>query len=219
MPPGETDQVVGGWDRVWDGYTAPNYLGRRLHAERIKTIRRIVERIGLPRVCSILDVGCGAGFTLSIFRGLGFINSRGVDAADNSLLLCERLHGFKKETDVYLADACRLPFDSGAFDLVFSQGVLEHYSDKSQAAKIVAELCRLSSKYLLLLQPYQSSPVGLLKELWQRIGRGSWEKEYHYSRKDYIGIVAVKPFKLVASGTCNWGEEMWLLFERANPAP
>jgi ubiquinone/menaquinone biosynthesis C-methylase UbiE len=214
MTENKNNEVVTGWNEIWDKYQAPNYLGRRLHQQRIKTLTKILKSIKLPLDAGIVDVGCGSGSTLSIFRGLGYGGAIGVDGAENSLIISRKLYGFVKDKDVFMADARQLPFKDNSHDLVFSQGLLEHYEQKSEALQIVKELCRLSKKYVLLLQPDQSSLFGLAKRLYESAGRSSWEKEYNYSKKDYIELFDGSGFKFLRSGSSNLHEELWLLFSR-----
>ena len=209
-----SNEVVKGWNEIWDKYEAPNYFGRRLHQQRIKTLAKILKSTELALDATIVDVGCGSGSTLEIFRNLGYLNSTGVDGAEQSLITSEKLFGFIKDKDIFLADARQLPFQDRSFDLVFSQGLLEHYEQKSEAMQIVKELCRLSRKYVLLLQPCQSSIFGLAKRLYEKLGRPSWEKEYGYSKKDYIRLFDNSGFALLDAGSSNFQEEMWLLFSR-----
>jgi ubiquinone/menaquinone biosynthesis C-methylase UbiE len=208
------NEVVAGWNEIWDKYQAPNYLGCRLHQQRIRTLAKILNKIKLPLDASIIDVGCGSGSTLSIFRGLGYSGSVGADGAENSLVISQKLYGFVKDKDIFMADARHLPFKDKHFDLVFTQGLLEHYEQKSEALQIVKELCRLSQKYVLLLQPDQSSLFGLVKRVYERAGLSSWEKEYSYSKKDYIGLFDSSGFEFLDSGSSNLQEEIWLLFGR-----
>jgi cyclopropane fatty-acyl-phospholipid synthase-like methyltransferase len=51
---------------------------------------RILEKIRLKKSSRILDVGCGSGFTLHIFRSLGYSNSIGIDNSTESSKLCEK---------------------------------------------------------------------------------------------------------------------------------
>lgn len=207
-------EVVTGWNEIWSRYRAPNFLGRRLHAERIKTLRKILSSLGLPLGAPIVDIGCGSGSTLSIFRSLGYISSIGVDGAEKGLAAGQKLYGYARDKDIFLADARNTPFGDKSFDLVFSQGLLEHYEQKSEALQIVKEFCRLSKKYVLLLQPDQSSLFGLVKRMYERSGRSSWEIEYRYLKKDYIGLFDNSSFALLDTGSSNFREEMWLLFGR-----
>lgn len=210
----QDNQVINGWDQIWKGYRSPNFFGRRLHRQRVKTLAKILAGINLPSTAAIIDVGCGSGSTLGIFRSLGYLAAIGIDGAANSLKISQHLYGFQPEKDIFLRDARKTGFGSSSFDLVFSQGVLEHYEDKSDALSIVREMCRLSRKYVLLLQPDQSSLIGRLKDVWQSLTGGSWEKEFSYSQSDYNALLDQCGFKLAASGSSNLGEEMWLLYTK-----
>ena len=206
------NQVVSGWDQIWKAYRAPNFFGRRLHRQRITTLGTVLSGIGLPPSASIVDAGCGSGSTLSIFRSIGYPRAIGIDAAVNSLKISEHLFGFQAGKDVFLRDIRHTGFDDGSFDLVFSQGVLEHYENKSDALEMIRELSRISRKYVLLLQPDQTSLMGRMKEWWQSVSGGSWEKEFPYSKSDYNGLMAKCGYQLIKSGSSNLQEEMWLLY-------
>jgi len=206
------NKVITGWNQIWDQYQEPNYFGRMLHRQRIKTLGQILKRIKLPLGASIVDVGCGSGSTLSIFRSLGYYNAVGVDGAENALLTGQRLYNFIRGKDTFLADAKDISFGDKSYTLVFSQGLLEHYQQKTEALEIVREICRLSGKYVLLLQPDQGSLFGVAKRLYDWLGRSSWEKEYSYSKKDYIELLQSCGFLMIDSGSNNFKEEMWLLF-------
>lgn len=214
----DENPVVSGWDQIWQGYRAPNFFGRRLHAERSKTLRKILTGISLPLTASIVDAGCGSGSTLSILRSLGYTKAIGIDAAVNSLKISGHLFGFQTDKDVFLRDIKQTGFADGSFDMVFSQGVLEHYENKSDALEIVKELCRISSRYILLVQPDQTSLTGRLKELWQSISGASWEKEYRYTKSDYNSMLEKCGCRLIGSGSSNLQEEMWLLFSKTGAA-
>jgi SAM-dependent methyltransferase len=208
------NNVVAGWNDIWEKYESPNYFGRRLHRARIKTLAGILRSIKLPPGAGIIDVGCGSGSTLAIFRGLGYANSLGLDAAEGSLAAAARIYGFERDKDVFLSDAKRMPFKDGSFDLVFTQGLLEHYCEKAEAQDIVRELCRISSRYVLLLQPDHRSPFGVVKRIYEKLGGGAWEKEYFYSREDYRSMLKGCGYPIIKTGSCNMGEELWLLAER-----
>ena len=73
---------------------------------------------------SALEVGCNVGGNLRwLAELLGPENVAGVDVNEQALeILRERCPG----VDVRLAPARELPFEDGAFDLVFTTGVLIH---------------------------------------------------------------------------------------------
>ena len=65
-----------------------------------------------------------------------------------------------------------------------------------------------------MFQPNQTSLFGRMKWLWQELGRASWEKEYHYSKQDYITMLTKFGVSLADSGGFNLNEFMWLLYTK-----
>ncbi len=204
------------WDNIWRDYKGLNFLGRRLERAWVKTLAKILHQIEAAKDAKIIDVGCGRGSTLQMFRKLGYFNSVGIDISENALMRCTRLFTFKEGKDVFLMDARSVDFPDASFNLVFSDGMLEHF--ETPPLDIVSEFCRISNKYVLLLQPNQTSLFGRTKWLWQELGRASWQKEYRYSEQDYVTMLQKFGAKLLDSGNINFKEHMWLLFEN-EPQP
>ena len=199
------------WDDIWVGYE-PNFLARRVKQAQVKTLTKIVNKVVLPKESEIIDIGCGSGSTLAMFRNLGYFKSIGIDISPHSLELCSHLFGFEKGKDIFLMNARNIEFPDNSFDIVFSDGMLEHF--EKPPLDIVNEFCRLSRKWILLFQPNQTSLFGRVKWLWQKAGRASWEKEYHYSKSDYISMLGQFGVSLTDSGSFNLNEFMWLLFSK-----
>lgn len=199
------------WDDIWEGYE-PNFLARRVRRAQAKTLAKIVNKIKLSKDSRIIDIGCGSGYTLAMFRNLGYFNSIGIDISPHGLELCSQLFSFKEGKDTFLMDARSIGFPDNSFDLVFSDGMLEHF--KKPPLDIVSEFCRLPRKWILLFQPNQTSLFGRVKWLWQKAGRASWEKDYHYSQSDYINMLAKFGVRIADSGGFNLHEFMWLLLTK-----
>lgn len=202
-----------GWDKIWQRHSKLNLFGRRLKSSQKKNLQKILSKIKLAKNSKILDVGCGTGSTLNFFREFGYKNAIGADASPESLIVCNKLFGYKKNRDVFLMDAKKIKFKSNSFDMVFSDGMLEHLPSLNDT---VSEFSRVSKKYILLFQPNQSSIFGMIKEFASKHHEVSWEKEYRYSKKDYIKILEKNSFRLIGSGSINLNEMMWMLFEKSN---
>jgi SAM-dependent methyltransferase len=202
------------WDEIWGAYE-PDFLARRLKRGQAETLAKIVNEIKLPKDSKIIDVGCGSGSILAMFRNLGYSDSIGIDVSQNALELCHQLFGFEKGKDTFLMDARSVQFPDNSFDLLFSDGMLEHF--ERPPTDIVGEFCRLSREWILLFQPNQTSLFGRIKWLWQAAGRASWEKEYHYSKLDYINMLTKFGGRLTDSGGFNLSEFMYLLFSKERP--
>lgn len=90
--------------------------------------RRIAEcyapllRRRAPWATRVLDVGCGNGVSVDTLTELGF-DAWGIDSSElRRHQWGERTHRDRLAT----ADALRLPFPSGFFDVIISSGVIEH---------------------------------------------------------------------------------------------
>lgn len=165
----------------------------------------------LPKNAKIIDVGCGTGLTLNFFRNNGYNYSIGIDNSKNALNICKKLFDFIIGKDIFWMYADDMKFPNSYFDLVFSEGLLEHFINSS---RIIREHCRISRKYVLIFQPNHNSFFGLIKRIIERFGKASWEREYFYAKEDYINLFLKYNFKLINNGGINFNELMWLLFKR-----
>ncbi|MGK9477943.1 class I SAM-dependent methyltransferase [Melioribacter sp. OK-6-Me] len=80
------------------------------------------EFINIPRYAKILDIACGDGVGLKVFKELGFLNVVGVELSEEKVKLA-RSYGFQ----VIKADMHKLEmFNEGEFDIIYSSHTLEH---------------------------------------------------------------------------------------------
>lgn len=96
------------WDQL-----GPPHLARYLYASELVRGRRI------------LDAGCGAGYGIRILADAGATLAVGLDCDLTSVLLAAR----PGRAQAVVADAARLPFRSGSFDLICAFEVIEHVED------------------------------------------------------------------------------------------
>jgi ubiquinone/menaquinone biosynthesis C-methylase UbiE len=114
------------------------------YAKRRATTLRWIEQLGLPTTARILDIGSGAGLTSVDFAERGFE----VTATDTVSAMTEATNRLASERGVadrvrtLLADAHKLPFEDGAFDVVIAMGVLPWLHTPEQA---MAEMARVLS--------------------------------------------------------------------------
>jgi len=119
----------------------------RPKTDRSQRVRqRMLEEL-LPAVESVLDVGCGDG---SAINHLPHPLVVGCDASARSLRQVKK--------PAVLATITKLPFPSGAFQLVMCNEVLEHL-DPVELGQAAAELMRVTSRFLLVSVPYREDPL------------------------------------------------------------
>ncbi len=147
-----------------------NLAGQAKVAERL---RGALDRVPHRRV---LDVGSAAG---------GFALRLGIVPV--CLDLDPRpLAALRRRTDGALAvaaDASRLPFSDGAFDLALCVAVLHHVDDAT-VPRVVSELARVASGRLLLLEPLRNDGRRISRWLW-RYDRGRHPR----NREELISIL------------------------------
>jgi SAM-dependent methyltransferase len=128
------------------------------------------EIIELTRVDeSLLETGCGSGILSAEIA----VTGRKVAVCDFSQLILERVKCLFRlsnlaEPGSYLVDITkRMPFDDNQFDVVWSSGVLEHWTDE-EILPIVQESARCAKRCVISFVPNEMS-------LLYRYGRESAE--------------------------------------------
>ncbi len=151
------------WNKYWTLRRRETPIGWFNRLSYFTLLKKVLSQLQITKDAKILDIGCGSGETLLIFRKMGYYNSIGIDYSPMSLKSCERLD-FKVGKDVFFDNAEHSSFSDNNFDIIFSEGILEHYKDFTPLAK---EMSRITSKYVILIQPNHFSPYGrILKLLW-----------------------------------------------------
>ncbi len=113
-----------------------------IYRERMETAMRWASELGLPPGAGVLDAGCGAGLMATRLAARGW-QVTGTDSSPEMVDLARRqaeASGLLSSVRMVLADAHRLPFPSGEFDLVVALGLLPWLHDPPRA---VAEMVRV----------------------------------------------------------------------------
>lgn len=147
------------------------------------------------RVKSILDVGCGEGFSLAMIKNSG---SRallsGIDYSEEALVLG---HGQFPHLNLKKGDIYALEVADASVDVVLCTEVLEHLK-KPEAA--LAELIRVSRKYVILSVP---------REPWFKLAnflRGKYVTRWgnhpehinHWSRDTFVQLLRWAGLEIVS---------------------
>ncbi len=126
---------------------------RELEDERyaLEPYIRDFARFERGRGKRVLEVGVGAGTDFVNWVRAGAV-ATGVDLTSQGVALTkERLALEGLEATVLQADAERLPFEDGSFDIVYSYGVLHHSPDTPRAIEEVRRVLRPGGTALIMV--------------------------------------------------------------------
>ena len=197
------------FERLWSEQEDISLLGKFMFKVDRRKIFSLLEYADLTPKSTVLDVGCGTGNTLKLIRGLGYENSIGCDVAESSIRLCEK-NGLERNKDVFLEDIVKSSWKRD-FDLVFSEGSIEHYN---KIQPIVDGICKASRKYVLTCMPNLESQYWVLFEMTLKMMGRKHAKDYNHSEDEYLKAFKKAGFKLVKMKMFSFNRGWIMLFKR-----
>jgi len=119
-----------------------------------RTYRHLLyDKVGLSRMGSVLDVGCGTG---AVTRDIA-LSTRGdvvgIDIDAEKLEIARKNLSDLSNARVLKADAMDLPFEEGTFDLVVLNIVLVYIKDQQRAVDEMVRVLKKGGTLLASLEP------------------------------------------------------------------
>lgn len=114
----------------------------------------LIKEVFAPQ--RVLDVGCGPGFLILFLQELG-LDVDGVDFAESSLSLAPP----EVRDRIAIGPTAPLAAGDATYDLVVCREVLEHLTVR-QVRRTVAEMCRVSSRFVYVTTRFHPEPSSLL---------------------------------------------------------
>jgi len=156
------------WDSLWE-------KSNLLYNEKICSI--IKEKFDIKGL-KILEVGAGSGNTSIYLASLG-ADVTALDYSNKSIKLIEKNNINNYPIKIIQGDAFHLPFYDNTFDLVFSQGLIEHFRNPEE---IVKEKRRVTKKggYVLVDVPQKYNMYTLKKVVLISLNKwfAGWERSF-----------------------------------------
>ena len=137
----------------WKSYWSSASIKRRFieyirHMYFAGIFAEIIQRHAQPSA-RVLEAGCGSGTYLKFLEEKG-LKSVGLDLSEAALLVtrknCENVVG---------GDLFYLPFKDNAFDVVYNQGVMEHF-DNIEFVSVLEEMSRITQKVIIIVPSNRS---------------------------------------------------------------
>lgn len=203
------EKVEKSWQIYWQKYQGVTKMGAWSQKQSLKIALDLLKQENVKKDSTVIDVGAGEGRTLLALRKMGFKNNVGIDFSQKSLEICQK-NGLIINQDVFLQNAFKTKYKNKEFDLIFSEGLLEHFQDP---IPLIKEMARISDKYILLIQPNHFSLYGLAIALLGNIIRGNI-KEYSFSKTFFTNSFQNNGFNLKSQKYTVLGEFFVLLFKR-----
>ena len=151
---------------------------------------------------SILDVGCGTGVHLAMYRKYQ-CSLAGVDSSESMLRVANRRLG--ETADLRLVNASTMPFEDGSYDLVISMFALHEMNQESRVS-VLEQIRRVLKKdgRILLIDfhpgPYRF-PKGWLTKLVIWASEIAAGREHFRNYRHFISIGGLRSLTHAASLT------------------
>lgn len=158
-----------------DDYDALHYGQRSLMSVRLERVAEAVGRLGLEPGARALDVGCGPGYLVAELARRD-LDVWGVDTSGPMLAQAERRFGeahFERRPHFQIAQAQRLPFRDGGFDLVCSTGMIEYLGEDGPTLEEFWRVLRPGGRLVLTITNFWSH-AGWLDWMVERAKRQPW---------------------------------------------
>jgi len=209
FPNKQNETVKNTWADYWRGYHGVTRIGAWSQRESLNKVFEVLEKEKISKKTKILDIGVGEGRTLLSIKEKGYEDIKGIDNTKESLEIC-RNKGLTIGKDIFLKEAEATGYKKGEFELVFSEGLLEHFTDPRL---IIKEMARISSKHILLIQPNHFSLYGRLIAVYGHLVRGN-VKEFTFRKKYFVDEFVKVGFGMKREEETRFSEFWIMLFEK-----
>jgi SAM-dependent methyltransferase len=165
------------------------------------TIARAAAECG-HAIDTALELGCGSATLLGLLAMRG-VKCVGVDQDPAALAFAEKAHelfGGPVTVDLRLGDFLSRDLPLEQADLVFSIGVIEHYSPEDQL-RILARHAQLSSRWVMIAVPNMESP--LFKTFLQAMAAAGTLYDDEHLPADVPALCRSLRFTIIAEDGCH----------------
>ncbi len=167
------------WDKIYSEFTEFNSLDDAFYQ---RLIQILLDSIGDSK--SILEVGSGSGFLVSFFQNQKF-DSFGIDRSIMALNVAKEKFDVK---NLIQGDMFHIPYKSNSFDVVWNEGVLEHFKHPMNL-EACKEMVRVSKNYVIIAVPNKYTIWPVRKTLLKIIGKWPYGYEESYSKNRLVTLM------------------------------
>ena len=174
------------YEAFWAGFDGPVATQLAIHRNSRRPLLKLLARL-LPegRTARTLEVGCGTAIDSCLLPAAHpSVAPYACDLSVNAVQLARKnAVSLGVGLCTFAGDLTALPFADGKFDLVFSQGVLEHFRDPAPAMCEQVRVLRPGGA-LVVDVPQKFNVYTLRKHQAMREGNWPWGWETEYSARE-----------------------------------
>lgn len=159
------------WDKVYDNFDNFNPVDQAFY-DRLTSI--LTSQI--KGLSSILEVGSGSGIMVSFFEKSGLFSV----GMDRSVMPLKVAKSKFSASNLISGDMFRIPFKSDSFDVVWNEGVLEHFKDPKNL-EACKEMTRVSKNLVIIAVPNRYTVWPIRKTLLKAVKKWPYGYEESYS--------------------------------------
>jgi len=171
----------------WDTYWGSKERAEEVYSNEDRIARNLAVA-GFEPGALVLEVGAGTGRDSLPLADSGAIVYQ-LDYSFESLRLIQQKFSTHKNIQPVGGDTFSLPFPDNTFDIVFHQGLLEHFR-RGDADRMIKEQVRVLKPggFLLIDVPQRYHPYTVMKFILIRLDKwfAGWERSFSYPELNKI---------------------------------
>lgn len=201
------------WGSFWEKeFNLPVEIGyhRSTREPFYKLLNRNILSLSDRKELRILEIGCGTAIDSCILANMNNIRIFCLDLFFSAVKLAQRIsREFNAPLLFVNCDAKRICFKDKTFDLVFSQGVLEHFHDLDPVMEEQLRLLK-DGGILIIDVPQTYTLCTLVKQRMIKKGKWPYGWETQFSYRDLL--LLGRRFGLQAIDVCGHQHDSYIRF-------
>jgi SAM-dependent methyltransferase len=180
------------WDRYWSKVGRSDVKSFRKKNPYYRLLRRLLDFANIDR-CRVLELGCGSGMmTVALLDDIKGIRCEAhlVDLSTIALRLARENSAVNRiDMKLIRSDAFRLPFPDDCFDIVYNEGLNEHFKGERRQAIFdeMVRVCRPGGQVAVIVPNIANMPYRMEKRVLEKRDRWEFGYEQAYSCRELIG--------------------------------
>ena len=170
------------WEKNWDGKNQidpKQILDSRFTIKAYHALEKFIDN----KDKLILEAGCGTG-RLCCLLAKNFPDSqvKGIDITSNSLKSANKLKEYLglNNVDFEKEDIFQMPYPNNTFDVVFNEGVIEHFHNYKDSVKEMIRVTKPTGKIIVAVPNWYCFPHTIYKKIVSDKFEYGYEKSFKH---------------------------------------